>query len=231
MMQVDPQPKRLSPLYDRHQTLGARFDLRGGWLIPDVYTNTEDEGRVLQKSIGLADISSLGKITLKGSHAGAIISASLGESPTKVGVVIDIKPKQILVAQQTPDEFLILTPPDAEKEITTALEVEITSQDTFVSLTDQTSGLVGFSIVGLENIEVMRKLCALPLNSKDFSDLHVAQSSFAKVRATILRHDRGALPAFELFADRSYGEYLWDTILDAGSEFGIQPVGWKAMEG
>ena len=196
-----------------------------------MYTNTEDEGRVLQKSIGLADISSLGKITLKGSHAGAIISASLGESPTKVGVVIDIKPKQILVAQQTPDEFLILTPPDAEKEITTALEVEITSQDTFVSLTDQTSGLVGFSIVGLENIEVMRKLCALPLNSKDFSDLHVAQSSFAKVHATIIRHDRSAAPAFELFADRSYGAYLWDAILDAGKEFDIQPVGWEALEG
>jgi heterotetrameric sarcosine oxidase gamma subunit len=228
-MRLDTKPKRLSPLHNRHETLGARFELRGGWLIPEVYTNTEDEGRVLQESVGLADISTRGKLTLKGVTAGAIISASFGESPTKAGAVIEIRPKHILVAQLTPDEFLVLTFPDSEKEIRTSLEAETASQNTFVSLIDQTSGLVGFSIVGLESINVMRKLCALSFNPKDFPDLHVAQSSFAKVRTTILRHGQSASPAFELLADRSYADYLWDAILDAGMEFGIQPVGWEAI--
>jgi heterotetrameric sarcosine oxidase gamma subunit len=185
----------------------------------------------LQESVGLTDISSWGKLTFKGVHAGDIISASLGESPTKAGTVIEIKPKHILAAQLTPDEFLILTPSSAEKEITTVLEAGIASQDTFVSLIDQTSGLVGFSISGLESTEVMRKLCALSFDSKDFPNLRVAQSSFANVRATIIRHDRGATPTFQLFADRSYSVYLWEAILDAGREFGVQPVGWDALEG
>jgi sarcosine oxidase subunit alpha len=228
MMQVDAQPKRLSPLYDQHQTLGARFDLRNGWLIPEVYTNTENEDQVLQDSIGLTDISSWGKLTLKGVRADAIISASFGKSPTEVGDVVEIKSKHILVAQLSPDEFLVFTPPGAEKEITTALEAEIASQDTFVSLIDQTSGLVGFSTVGPKSAEVMRKLCAISFSSKDFPDLHVAQSSFAKVRATIIRHDWNTSPAYQLFADRSYGAYLWDAILDAGREFGMHPVGWDA---
>ena len=202
---------------------------RNGWLVPEVYTNTEDETKVLQERIGLADTSSLGKISLKGVRAGEIISVYLGESPGKVGVVIEIGPKQILVAQLSADEFLILTPPGIEKETTTALE--ISSQNTFVSLIDQTSGWVGVSISGPESTEVMRKLCALSFNVKDFPDMYVGQSSFAKVRSTIIRHDRGAAPTFELFADRSYGEYLWGAILDAGREFGIQPIGWKAMGG
>ena len=230
-MQIDTQPKRLSPLQNQNQTLGARFELRGDWLIPEVYTNTEGEAKALQESVSVTDISSWGKLTFKGVHAGAIISASLGESPIKAGAIIEIKPKHILAAQLTLDEFLVLTPPGAEKEIMTALEAEIASQDTFVSLIDQTSGLVGFSIAGLESTEAMRKLCALSFNSKDFPDMHVAQSSFAKVHATIIRHDRSAAPAFELFADRSYGAYLWDAILDAGKEFDIQPVGWEALEG
>ena len=229
-MDVDMQPKRLSPLHEHHQTLGAHFVLRGGWLVPEVYANAEDESRALQENVGLTDISSWGKLTLKGLHAGTIIAASLRESPTKAGVVVEIKPKQILVAQLTPDEFFVLTPPDAEKEITTTLEAEIAAQDTFVSIIDQTSGLVGFSISGPESTGMMRKLCTLSFNSKDFPDLHVAQSSFAKIRTTILRHGRGTSPAFELFADRSYGKYLWDAILDAGREFSIQPVGWEATK-
>jgi len=230
-MEADIQPKRLSPLYDQHRTLDVRFNPRGGWLVPEVYTDAEGESKTLQESVGLADISAWGKLTLKGVAAGAVVVASLGESPTEAGVVMEIKPKQILVAQLTADESLILTPPGAEKEIATLLEAEIVSQNSFVSIIDQTSGLAGFSISGPESAGVMRKLCALSFNSKDFPNMHVAQGSFAKVRATILRHDRDSLPAFELFADRSYGEYLWDAILDAGMEFAMRPVGWEALEG
>ena len=77
----------------------------------------------------------------------------------------------------------------------------------------------------------MRKLCALSLDEKDFPNLRIAQTSFAKVRTTILRRDMGNVPRYELFADRSYAEYLWDSVMDAGMQFGIQPVGWQAFQG
>lgn len=228
-MRLDTQPKRLSPLHDQHHTLGARFDLRDGWLIPEVYTSSAEEKVVLREAVGLVDISARGKLTLKGVHAGAIISATLGESPSKPGHVIKVKSKHVLVANLTQDEYLILTPPAAEKDLESSLNAESSSQDAFVSIIDQTSGLVGFSISGTESRGVMRKLCVLSFNPKNFPDLHVVQSSFAKVRATIIRHDQGDSPAYELFADRSYSNYLWDTNLDAGREFSLQPVGWDAI--
>jgi heterotetrameric sarcosine oxidase gamma subunit len=158
-----------------------------------------------------------------------VIAARFGDVPTKPGEVREIRSNQILVAALTPDEFLILTQPSIEKEWTTSLETEIASQGSFMSVIDLTSGLVGLSISGPRSVEVNRKLCALPFNSREFPNLSVAQSSFAHVRTTIIRHDQDGSPAFELFADRSYSEYLWDTILDAGKEFGMRPVGWGVL--
>jgi sarcosine oxidase subunit alpha len=228
-MQLDSEPKRLSPLHTRHLSLNANLHLIEGWLVPEVYTSYLDETAAMQNRVGLVDISTQGKLTLKGVKADGIISAILGKSPISQGNAIWAESKHLLVARLTRDEFLILTPPGAEQGIANSLEAEIASQNSFVSVIDQTSGLVGLLISGPESIGLMRKLCALDFNPTDFPDLHVAQSSFAKVRTTTIRHDQNSLPTFELYADCSYGEYLWDTILDAGMEFGIQPVGWEAI--
>ena len=230
-MTLDPKPNRLSPLHNLHQTLNARFDLREDWLIPEVYTTSAEEAALLRESVGLIDINAWGKLLLKGANSSEVIATCFGESPTKTGEACEIKSKNILVAGLTPDEFLILTPPGEEKELATSLEAEITSQGVFVSVIDLTSGLVGLSISGPKSTAVMGKLCAIPFSSREFPNLCVVQSSFAGVRATIIRHDHGLLPTFELFADCSYSEYLWDAILDVGREFGIQPVGWDAMDG
>jgi len=229
-MQLDFEPKRLSPIHDRHQVLDARFAHQADWLVPEVYTTAAEEIAALRESVGLTDISPRGKLTLKGSKADGIIIASFGTIPTNRGDAIAVKSSHLLVARLTSDEFWIFTPPGAEKETAASLEAAIVSQGTFITLIDQTSGLVGFSIRGPNSVEVLVKLCALPFDPKDFPDMHLAQSSFAKVRATIVRNDQDDLLAFEIYADRSYADYLWDTILDAGKEFGIQPVGWEATE-
>lgn len=229
-MQLVSEPIRLSPVHERHQNLEARFGLRGGWFVPETYTSHEQEVTALRESVGVVDISARGKLILKGAKADGIITASFGTIPAKLGDVLEVKSSHLLVARLTSDEFWIFTPPGAEKETAVSLEAESASQGTFITLIDQTPGLVGFSIGGPNCVNVMVKLCALPFNAKDFPHLHVAQSSFANVRATIIRHDLGNFPAFELYSDRSYADFLWDTILDAGNEFGIQPVGWKVTE-
>jgi heterotetrameric sarcosine oxidase gamma subunit len=229
-MQIDSDPRRLSSVHERHQTLNARFGLQGGWFVPEIYTSHEQEITALRESVGLVDISARGKLIIKGTKVDGIINENLGETPTRPGDVIEIQSKQILVAKLTSDELIILTSPGAEQEIGSFLETEIASHKSFVSVIDQTSGLVGLQISGPKSIGVMRKLCALDFNPTGFPNLYIAQSSFAKVRATIIRHDQGNLPTFELYADRSYAGYLWDAILDAGKEFAIRPVGWEAIE-
>lgn len=227
-MQLDSEPIRLSPLHNQHQSLKARLSTQEGWLIADSYTTAEDEFAALRDRVGLRDVSARGKLILKGAHADGVIIASMGNVPKNPGDVVQAQANQHLVAKLTADEYLILTPPGVEQVTETSLEAEIASQIKFVSVINQTSGLVGLSISGPESIGVMRKLCALDFNPTDFPNLHVAQSSFAKVRTTLIRLDRDETLTYELYADRSYAVYLWDSILDAGSEFEIQPVGWKS---
>ena len=229
-MQINSEPNRLSPLHTQHHTLDAHFELRNGWLSPDVYTTTEEETATLRDHVGLADISARGKLIIKGSKVDGLIAAHFGESPTKPGNVLAVESNHLLISKLTTDEFLILSSPGVEQEIITSLEAEIASQNTFVSLVDQTSGMVGVSIAGLNSVGLIEKLCALDFNPINFPDMRVAQSSFAKVRTTIIRHDRDEMLRFELYADRSYADYLWNTILDAGMELGIKPVGWVAIE-
>ena len=109
------------------------------------------------------------------------------------------------------------------------LEQTRAAKDLFVSVINQTSGLAGLLIVGPDSRAVMAKLCALQFHPREFPNLRVAQSSFAKVRATIIRNDLGELSAFTLYFARANGEYIWDTVLDAGGEFGMQPFGAAAQ--
>jgi heterotetrameric sarcosine oxidase gamma subunit len=211
--------------------LEARFDLRAGWLIPEVYTAPEAEAAALRGGLGLVDISARGKLALRGVLAKAVMAARWGDVPAEPGDVFAVAERGTLIAALAPDEFLILSPPGDEAEIAASLEAEIKSQEAFLTLSDQSAGLVGLALHGPLSTAVLGKLWALPLHAEAFPNLHAAQSSLAKTGAIIIRRDQEGWPAYELYADRSYGGYLWDALLDAGREFDMQPVGWEAAYG
>jgi sarcosine oxidase subunit alpha len=41
----------------------------------------------------------------------------------------------------------------------------------------------------------------------------------------VVRADVGSLLAYEIYYGREFGEYLWDTLRDAGQEFAVVPFG------
>ena len=51
------------------------------------------------------------------------------------------------------------------------------------------------------------------------------QSSVAKTTQLIIRRDLGEQPAYALIGGRSLAAYLWQTIMEAGQDLDIQPVG------
>jgi sarcosine oxidase subunit alpha len=50
-----------------------------------------------------------------------------------------------------------------------------------------------------------------------------------KVYALVVRADVGGELAYEVYCGREYGDYLWDTLRDAGQEFGAVPFGVTAQ--
>ena len=53
----------------------------------------------------------------------------------------------------------------------------------------------------------------------------VVSASVAKVTCDLAREDRGEQPTYLVACDRSFGQYLFDALLDAGDEFviGVDP--------
>lgn len=226
---TDAGPIRRSPLQSVHEQLGARFVERAGWQLPRAYTPVEQEVAAARERVGLADLSALGMMRLRGAPAPAVLRTVFGAAPERVGAVAYVEEGEHVgattLARLTDDEFLLITEP----VVRSALErLEATLQEVaaggFLTAVDQTSGYAGLLIVGPESPAVVSKLCAL-----SFID-GVAQTSFASVHATIIRNERDELPAFEVYVERPYGVYLWETIMDAGREFNIAPLGWETLE-
>lgn len=58
-----------SPIGDLHERLGARFVDFGGWTMPVRYRGTIDEHMAVRRSVGIFDVSHLGRIRVSGAEA------------------------------------------------------------------------------------------------------------------------------------------------------------------
>ena len=76
---------------------------------------------------------------------------------------------------------------------------------------------------------MLAKLCAVDLRPRGFPDLSVAQTSVARLNATLLREDIAGTVAFHCLFDSASALYLWQCLIDAMAEFDGRPVGLAAL--
>jgi aminomethyltransferase len=231
-------PPRLSALHSTHEKLGARFVSLAGWQVPQTYSSPQDEAAAIREGVGLADLSWLGKLLVRGDPGATLnlLGDAFGVGPVEVGhttsIAVESQAASLwgrgYLARLVADEIMLFTPPGTEGEAIRRIEEKRAADDLFLTVVDRTSGLAGLAVVGPAGREVLSKLCALPLNDRDFPNQRVAQGSLAKAHAIIVRNDVEPLPAFELYVERPLGEYVWMCVMDAGCEFGIIPLGWGA---
>jgi sarcosine oxidase subunit alpha len=229
-------PPRLSSLQPAHQRLGAQLLTIAGWQVPQTYTSPESEAAAIASQVGVADLSSLGKLQVWGESAPELLAEAFGGARVAPGHTVPISIQDNAgsfvgashLARLTSDEFIIITPPGIEGKFARELEGKRAASGLSVTVIDQTSGIAALAVVGPNSYNVLSKLCGLPLHPDDFPDRRVAQTSLARVHTTIIHNDIVGLSAFELFFERPYGEYVWNCILDAGHGSGIIPFGWGA---
>src|ERR1700677_2623943 len=65
------------PLADRHRELGASFAEFGGWLMPVSYAGTVAEHTATRNTVGLFDVSHLGKALIRGPGAAQFVNSAL----------------------------------------------------------------------------------------------------------------------------------------------------------
>jgi sarcosine oxidase subunit gamma len=119
-----------------------------------------------------------------------------------------------------PDEWLVVTAPEAEDALAGELEKAIGKRH--ASVVSVGEGRSVITIAGAEARRVLAKGCSLDLHPRVFAPGQCAQSVLAQ--ATVIVHQTTDEPAFDIYVARSFAGYLWEWLVDASLEVGYQIV-------
>ena len=233
-------PIKLTPLYSVAQHLGAQFADQNRWRVPTVYTTLDAEVTAAQNGVGLVDETPNGKLTVEGAQAEAVLQAAFNLPKLEIGEgVLWEQPSgsNHHVYRLRSELFFISTPheeaPAAQKTVRTTAEAPVGGASVprpFVTVTDITDGRSELRAVGPASRELLSKVCGLDFHPSGFPNGWAKQSSLAKTPQLIIRRDIGELPAFSIIGVRSFATYVWETIMEAGHELGITPIGQAAIQ-
>lgn len=74
-----------TPLYSRHESLGAKIADFGGWAMPIEYTGVVAEHEAVRKDVGIFDVSHMGKLRFTGESALAAVNAIVVNDINRIG--------------------------------------------------------------------------------------------------------------------------------------------------
>ena len=218
-MSTSKTPIKLTSLYSIAQRLGATFTEQREWCIPEVYTTLEAEVAAARERIALADEMPNGKLLVEGDQAESVLMDAFDLGLLKINEGRDG------IYRLRNDLFFISTLPGREVSAQKKLTIASATSEQFVTVTDITHGRAEIRVVGPDSQALLSKVCGLDFHPSAFPNEAAKQSSLAKTTQLIIRRDIGELPAFSIIGTQSLGPYVWDTIMEAGKEFGIVPIG------
>ena len=222
-MSTSKTPIKLTSLYSIAQRLGATFTEQREWCIPEVYTTLEAEVAAARERIALADEMPNGKLLVEGDQAESVLMAAFDLGSLKINEGRDG------IYRLRNDLFFISTPPGGEVSAQKKLTTASAASEQFVTVTDVTHGRMEIRVIGPDSQALLSKLCGLDFRSSAFPNETAKQSSLAKTTQLIIRRDIGELPTFSIIGTQSLGPYVWDTMMEAGQEFGVVPIGRAAL--
>jgi len=120
----------------------------------------------------------------------------------------------VLVCGVRPNEWLLLGPSDACSSVVASLD-----RDGHVSVVDLTHSRAMFRISGIASTSALEKLCSVDWSDHMTPNGAVVSASVAKVTCDIIRDDHDGVGSYVIACDRSFGQYLFDAVVDAGQEF------------
>ena len=116
-----------------------------------------------------------------------------------------------------PDEWLVITPPDETEAV--AGKLTAAAKAMHVAVTAVGEGRTVIRVAGPNARDVLAKGCPLDLHPSAFGPGQCAQTIIARGAMTL--HAVGP-DSFDIFVLRSFAEYLWTWLEDAGREYGVQ---------
>lgn len=171
-------------------------------------------------ALRLADASPLAKLAVR-ADADAAFARALG-----VPFLRSRREDDVLIVGSGPGEWLLIGSAGTSERLRE--RVQSRTGDDLVTTVDLTHGRALMRMTGRDAARALAKVCAIDLDDAVTPDGTAFRTSVAKIATDVVRDDAGAAtgePSYLLHCERSSGQYLFDCLLDAGREFGVEPDG------
>ncbi len=254
------RPKRLTPSHDWSKERGAVFVEAGLWMRPQWYPmpgehswrdSVDREVLATRRSVGVSDVSSLGKIDIKGADAAKFLDriytntmSSLPVGKVRYGLMLREDGHVMddgTVARLAEDHFLVTTTTVNAGPVMAHLDFchqahwpELDVH--MVSVTDQ---FAQFAIAGPNSRKALEKLVDKgqkgdgktgDLSNEAFPFMACgAVTVCGGTPAWLYRISFSGELAYELAVGARYGDAMMRAIMEAGREFDIVPYGLEAL--
>jgi aminomethyltransferase len=224
-----------SPVHDRHEAAGAKFSEFGGWSMPLEYAGAGvlAEHAAVRSSVGLFDVSHLGKIVVSGSGAADFVNRCLTADLRKIapgqaqytlicnddGGVVD----DLIAYLRTPGDVLLIPNAANCAEVVDRLTEAAPAQ---VRIEDRHDAYAVFAVQGPHSDEVLETV-GLPAGHGYMS---FARAELSGVPLTICRTGYTGERGYELVVPSEQAGVVWDAVVAAGEAYGIQLAGLGARD-
>ncbi len=232
-------PRKETAIHDRHAAAGARFMWAGDWRRPHHYRDPTLECRAVHQGVGVIDVSTLGKLRVKGRDAVELMERLYPSrfSDLKVGrlrysamlndqgVIID----DGTVCRLAEDEFFVTVTTGGTEAMDRWIGWWLAVWGLTVDVLNVTAAFAAVNVAGPLSRYVIARLTDMDLSAEALPYLAATQGAIAGVPCLVLRLGFVGELGYEIHFPSEYGEYLWDSILDAGRDCSIEPFGLEAQ--
>lgn len=244
------QPIRRSAMHSWHTAAGAAFVPAGLWLRPQYYQRPGEgmwdaiyrETVAVRKSVGIVDVSTLGKIDLQGADAAEFLNrvyinawSKLGIGRCRYGVMLredGIAFDDGTTSRLAENHYLMTTTTANAGEVMRHLEffLQVVWPDLDVHIVSVTEEWAAIALAGPDSRTVLERLTDdIDVSNEALPFMGVREGTFAGVAGRLFRISFSGELAYEINVPADYGPRLWEAMLKAGKDLDITPYGTEAL--
>ncbi len=219
-----------------HIALGAKMVPFAGYNMPVQYEGVNTEHETVRKGVGVFDVSHMGEFLIEGPNALDLIQRvssndasklTIGKAqysclPNETGGIVD----DLIIYRIKEDTYLlVVNASNIEKD----WEWISAHNDMGADMKNISENYSLLAIQGPKAVEAMQKLSSHDLSDIKFYNFIVgdfAGIEYVIISATGYTGSGG----FEIYCRNSEVQQIWDRVMEAGSAYGIKPIGLAARD-
>jgi len=223
------------PMNEVHKSLGAVFGDSSGWSVPKNYGDTISEYKSVRDGVGIADLSSRGKLRISGKDHLKFLQGMLSNDVMKLeegkgvyATILTVKGRMIADMRVYKDSGSILLDlePGVNEKVSELLTKFRLSYKAPIDDLTETLGLI--TIQGPDSKKLLEML--LDESLPQMKEYEFQKKDYNGTELMIVHVNRTGEEGYDLYIDNAELKPFWEDLMKKGESLKIKPVGYDALD-